>query len=85
MAQWKQTRVVSMRIQVQSPGLAQWVKDLVLLWLWCRSSATAPIRPLAWEPPGKKKKRVKSPYHVRQHPLLVLLSPFKLFLLQFLG
>ena len=31
------------------PGLAQWVKDPVLLW---RSlAATAPIRPLAWEPP----------------------------------
>ena len=25
--------------------------DLVLLWLWCRPSAAAPIRPLAWEPP----------------------------------
>ena len=25
--------------------------DLVLLWLWCRPMATAPIRPLAWEPP----------------------------------
>ena len=45
------------------PGLAQWVKDLVLLWLWCRLAATALIRPLAWEPPyatgaalkGKKK------------------------------
>ena len=24
--------------------------DLVLLWLWCRLAATAPIRPLAWEP-----------------------------------
>ena len=22
--------------------------DLVLLWLWCRPAATAPIRPLAW-------------------------------------
>ena len=41
--------------------------DLVLLWLWPRLSAIAPIRPLAWEPPyatgaalektkGKKKK-----------------------------
>ena len=28
------------------PGLAQWVKDLVLLWLWCR---LPPIAPLAWE------------------------------------
>ena len=25
--------------------------DLVLLWLWYRPAATAPIRPLAWEPP----------------------------------
>ena len=47
------------------PGLAQWVKDLalpcgvgrsldsdlVLLWLWHRPMAAAPIRPLAWEPP----------------------------------
>ena len=33
------------------PGLAQWVKDPVLLWLWCRLAAVAPIRPLAWEPP----------------------------------
>ena len=33
------------------PGHAQWVKDPVLLWLWCRPAATAPIRPLAWKPP----------------------------------
>ena len=48
------------------PGLTQWVKDLALLWLWCRLQtrldpvllgpwhrlvATAPIGPLAWEPP----------------------------------
>ena len=25
--------------------------DLALLWLWRRPAATAPIRPLAWEPP----------------------------------
>ena len=25
--------------------------DLALLWLWHRPAATAPIRPLAWEPP----------------------------------
>ena len=40
--------------------------DAALLWLWCRTVATAQIRPLAWEPPcaggaalrksGKKKK-----------------------------
>ena len=33
------------------PGLIQWVKDLVLLWLWHRPGATASIRLLAWEPP----------------------------------
>ena len=25
--------------------------DPVLLWRWCRLEATAPIEPLAWEPP----------------------------------
>ena len=25
--------------------------DPTLLWLWCRLAATAPIQPLAWEPP----------------------------------
>ena len=56
------------------PGLAQWVKDLVLL--WCRLAATAPIRPLAWEPPyalgvalekakrQKKKKKKKKRKHI---------------------
>ena len=42
------------------PGLAQWVKDLALLWLWCRLAATAPIRPLAWELPYAMDKALKS-------------------------
>ena len=25
--------------------------DLALMWLWRRPEATAPIRPLTWEPP----------------------------------
>ena len=33
------------------PGLAQWVKDPALLWLWCRPAAAALIGLLAWEPP----------------------------------
>ena len=33
------------------PGLARWVVDPALLWLWRRPAAAAPIRPLAWEPP----------------------------------
>ena len=32
------------------PGLAHWVKEPVLLWLWCRLAARAQIGPLAWEP-----------------------------------
>ena len=42
--------------------------DPVLMWLWCRLVATAPIQPLAWEPPhavgsaqeiAKRKKKKK--------------------------
>ena len=33
------------------PGLVQWVKDPVLLWLWCRPAAAAPVQPLAREIP----------------------------------
>ena len=33
------------------PGLAQWFRDLALLWLWCRLAPVAPIKTLAWEPP----------------------------------
>ena len=33
------------------PGLAQWVKDLKLLWLWCRPVAAGLIWPLPWELP----------------------------------
>ena len=58
------------------PDLAQWVRDLVLLWLWYRPVATAPIRPLAWESPyaaeaaqeiAKEKKRERKP--VQKFPL----------------
>ena len=40
--------------------------DLVLLWLWSRYEATAPIRPLAWEPlyaMGMALKRKKKSNH----------------------
>ena len=49
--------------------------DLALLWLWCRPAASAPIQPLAWEPPNamavapkrqkKKKKRKKEKKKIR--------------------
>ena len=46
------------------PGLAQWIKDPALLWLWCRLAAIALIAPLAWEPPyamgvALKRKKMK--------------------------
>ena len=82
--QWLTNPTRKHEVSGSIPGLAQCVNDLVLplavvvgcrlgsdlalLWLWCRSAATAPIGPLAWEPPyaaergpgkGKKAKRQK--------------------------
>ena len=65
------TQLVPMRMWVRSLAHHQWVKDPALLWLWCRTAAIAPIRPLAWEPPDAtgaalekktKKKRLKLLY-----------------------
>ena len=41
------------------PNLAQWVKDLALL--WHRPAAVALIRPLAWEPPYAEGATLKRP------------------------
>ena len=52
--------------------------DLVFLWLWCRPMATAPIRPLAWEPsyavgvaPKRQKENNKAPKNTFPHQILV--------------
>ena len=55
---------------------------MALLWLWRRLAATAPIRPLAWEPPHvvgvalkrpKKKKRTFP--HLNINTIITLLLP----------
>ena len=66
MAQWFTNLTRNDEVAGLIPSLAQWVKDLALLWLWRRPGAAAPTGPLAWEPPyaaggalekTKKKKR----------------------------
>ena len=44
-----------------TPGPDQWIKDLVLLWLWHRPAAVAPIQSLAWESPSAASVAVKKP------------------------
>ena len=63
------------------PGLALWVKDLVLPWLWCGPAATALIGPLAWEPPYvvgaaiKRQKDKKKKIKLRELMELMLRVP----------
>ena len=69
--------------------------DLAWLWLWCRLSAAAPIRPLAWEPPicrkwGPKNKQTNiigigiiGKYHVRNIVFALIVSYWKAFSIRY--
>ena len=51
-AQWVKkpnvAALVATEVQVQFPVWCSGLKDLMLLQLWCRPAATAPIPSLAW-------------------------------------
>ena len=60
------------------PGLAQCIKYPALLWPWYRPAATAPIRPLAREPPyaagaaqemAKRQKKKKKKKKIFPYPI----------------
>ena len=64
--------------------------DLALLWLWHRLAATAPIRPLAWEPPytaGVALKQTKKMGNLDKVKSILICFSFVLFFvfLPFLG
>ena len=42
--------------------------NLVLLWLWCKTAATTPIGPLAWEPPYAMDVALKGQNKTKKNP-----------------
>ena len=50
--------------------------DPALLWLWRRPAATAPIRPLAWEPPHAMGVALKRQKDQKKKKILHLLNTY---------
>ena len=44
----------------------RWGLDPVLLWLWCRLPAAAPIQPLAWEAPYAASEALKIKHKIKK-------------------
>ena len=94
MAQWLMNPLGTMRLLVRSLALLSGLSiavscgvghslgsDPVLLWLWHRPAATAPIRPLTWEPPyvmgvalenTKKEKKKRKNIEATQYSSIVI-------------
>jgi len=53
--------------------------DPVLLWLWRRQAATAPIQPLAWEPPSAAEEAQRNSKKDRKKKKFMMISECKFY------